>query len=268
MILSERTYWDSNYSSAENISIALKKNRFVPFSKSSLLEICKNYLPKDGSLKFIEVGCSPGYNAIDFHNLFGYQSFGVDYSAPGCDLTRKLFSINGLEPDNVILSDFLSDEFQEKYKNFFDIVSSFGVLEHFDDSKEAVEKHINLLKDGGFLVITIPNIRGLLNRVLTSYFNEMIIPYHNLDIMDKPAFVKLFKTKKLRTVHCGYYGIFNLGLLNVPHNSNKRRLLRFCYTIQFGIDMLFNRFFLKKNLECSLFSPYLIYIGQKNTREI
>jgi SAM-dependent methyltransferase len=254
------------YIGEENTDIALEKNRSIPYSKSSLLEICKNYLPKDGSLKFIEIGCSPGYNVIDFHNLFGYQCFGVDYSVPGCDLTKKVFSINGLDPDNVVLSDFLSDEFQEKYKGYFDIVSSFGVIEHFDDSKEAIEKHINLLKDGAFLVITIPNIRGFFNRVLSSFFNNRVIPYHNLDIMDKPTFVKLFDTKKLMTMHCGYYGLFNLGLLNVSRNSNKRRLLRICYIIQFGIDMLFNRFFLKKNLECSLFSPYLIYIGQKNTK--
>ena len=103
------------------------------------------------------------------------------------------------------MADFLSDEFQIKYKNYFDIVASFGLIEHFDDSKEVVNKHINLLKRGGYLLITIPNKRGFFNFILSYIFNKEGIKIHNLKIMEKKEFEKLFDESKLTKQYCNYW---------------------------------------------------------------
>ncbi len=260
--LSELDYWNSNYGSIGKVS-SIKKNRFEPYSKLALLELCERFLPINEKLKFVEIGCAPGYNGIEFHRVFDYQIFGVDYSPSGCALTREVFSINGGNPNNVILADFLSDEFQERYRDHFDIVASFGLIEHFENSRESVDKHIDLLKKGGYLIITIPNIRGFFNYFGTYFFNREIIKIHNLNIMEKKEYEKLFDRGKLTTKYCGYFGVFNFGIFNVKPASSKRHLLRIIYIFQIGLDILFKRLFLGNNLQCRFFSPYLIYIGRK-----
>lgn len=263
--LSGLKYWDSKYQSqlgTEKVFV-MKKPRFEPYWKFLLFKLCNKYLPKNEELKFVEIGCSPGYNGLKFHQIFGYQPFGVDYSPRGYELTKKVFTANGGNPNNVILADFLSDEFQVKYKNYFDIVASFGLIEHFDDSKEVVNKHINLLKRGGYLLITIPNKRGFFNFILSYIFNKEGIKIHNLKIMEKKEFEKLFDESKLTNLYCNYFGVFNFGLFNVKEKSLKRHLLFICICFQIILDFLFKILFKRKSIECRFFSPYLIYMGKK-----
>jgi SAM-dependent methyltransferase len=262
--LSELNYWNSKYQShlgTEKVFVT-KKRRFEPYSQLLFWRLCKNYLPKDEGLKFLEIGCAPGQKGIKFHQIFGYQPFGVDYSLAGCELTKKVFTANGGNPNNVFLADFLSDEFQIKYKNYFDIVASFGLIEHFDDSKEVVNKHINLLKRGGYLLITIPNKRGFFNFILSYIFNKEGIKIHNLKIMEKKEFEKLFDESKLTKLYCNYFGVFNFGLFNVKEGSLKRHLLFLCIAFQIILNFLFRILFKRKSIESRFFSPYLIYIGK------
>jgi len=43
----------------------------------------------------------------------------------------------------------------------FDFVTSFGLIEHFDDPTLLVKEQIDLLKPNGMALITIPNYGGI-----------------------------------------------------------------------------------------------------------
>lgn len=255
-MLSKKEYWDGNYETTKpNIT------KFKSYSNQYLINLCKKHVPKNNG-KFIEVGCAPGNNIVDFYNAFGFMGYGVDYSMNGFVQTMKVLADNGMNPFHVFNYDFTSSKFQDKFKEEFDVVASFGFLEHFENPDDIINMHLNILKLGGYLIIVIPNLLGI-NRILSDFFNPDVIKMCNTDIMDKSIFESLFADKGLMKLHCEYYGLFNLGLFNTPRTSFKLPLMKVCYGLQFGMDRIVERLFMNRNIECSAVSPYIVYIGRK-----
>jgi SAM-dependent methyltransferase len=164
----------------------------------------------------------------------------------------------------VIYADFLSDEDHRQYKGAFDIVISRGFIEHFTDVRSIIEKHVNLLAEGGRLIISIPNLNGL-NYALGSLFHKDIIPLHNLTIMEKGEFTRLFDGQGMSPLLCGYYGTFNFGLFNAKKSSLSELALRLCMKAQLVLNVMLRLLFKGRSPEHSKFSPALIYIGVKTS---
>lgn len=257
--LTTEEYWDSLYDTAKAKIPEPKRFRFlrtVCYSERILwTNLFKKYLPKDKNLKALEVGSAPGDRLIKLHQLFGYTPYGVEYAKNGVDLNRKKFALYNIDPNNVIQADFFSDDFQQKYKAYFDIVISRGFLEHFSNPKEVIQKHTNLLKPQGTLIIMIPNFRGF-NKFLQSLFCKEIITMHNLSIMKKQEFSELFEGVDLQTLYCNYLGTFNFGLF-----KNRKKI---CDYLQWLLNIIFYRLFSNRGFENRFFSPYLIFIGRKH----
>lgn len=224
--------------------------------------IYKKYLPKTKGAKVLEVGSAPGSYLVRLSQTFGFVPYGVEYSESGVELNRKLFILHNINPDNVIHADFLSDEFHKQYKGCFDIVVSRGFIEHFTDVEDIIKKHLNLLTKGGYLIVSIPNLRGA-NYILTWIFNRELISMHNINIMQKRVFSQLFDKERLLTLLCDYYGTFNFLLFNTKKNSPMRFVLSFCHKLQLILNVVFHLMFKDKGAESRLFSPYLIFIGLK-----
>ena len=72
----------------------------------------------------------------------------------------------------------------------FDVVYSAGVIEHFDDPREIVRIHVDLLKPGGKALITVPNLGGIYGRIL-GYCDPENLALHNLRIMTPAALRQL-----------------------------------------------------------------------------
>lgn len=281
--MTNKEHWDSIYDNKkvqndlkestrtqEKLKLLLEKKLGKTFSsyiidnyKEYLFwQICRQYLPKKEGLKILEVGSAPGNRLVNFHQKFGYIPYGVEYSKKGVELNRKIFFLNNIDPKNVIYADFLSNDFQIEYKNYFDIVISFGFIEHFTNVNTVIKKHINMLKSGGICVIAIPNIKGF-NYLLTLLFNRKVIKMHNLEIMEIKTFSKLFNNMDLSILYLNYYGTFNFGLFNTKKHTPPWYLLKVCNYLQLILNLIFRLIFKEKGMESNLFSPHLICIGEK-----
>src|SRR5262249_24507945 len=119
--------------------------------------LLKKHLPDVRGARFLEVGSAPGTTLVKHNQMLGCVPFGVEYSEPGVEANRQVFRAHGLDPNNVILSDFFAEDFQAQYRESFDVVYSAGFIEHFTDVGHVVNNHINLLKRGGYLIVGIPN---------------------------------------------------------------------------------------------------------------
>lgn len=200
---------------------------------------------------------------VRLSQTFGFVPYGIEYTDSGVELNRRTFVSNNLNPDNVIAADFLSDELHKQYEGYFDIVISAGFIEHFTDIEDVIERHINLLKKGGCLIVSIPNLRGA-NYILQWIFQKKIIlSMVDLNIMQKREYMKIFDRDCLLTLFCDYYGTFSFGLFNTKRNSPLHIVLIFCMILQLILNLIFRLLFRNKGAESSLFSPYLIYIGTK-----
>lgn len=225
--------------------------------------IYKKYLPQQKGLKILEIGSAPGWNLVKFNKKFAYEPFGIEFSSVGAERNRQKFIGAKLNPENVIEADFFSPDIHNKYQEFFDLVMSGGFIEHFDDVKETIAKHLNLLKKGGILIISVPNLQGL-NKFLAKFFYKGIESTHNFSILNKERLEEQFNDFDLEKIYCNYFGVlyFNLFVLD-----NKSRLkywfYRFLVRIQSIMNYLFRIIFDKKPKESKFFSPYIIFIARK-----
>jgi len=281
--LTDSQYWNKVYSKIITKEIPLWKQNternkahigFVKsLSKHLVVEnyasylfwnvICPQYLPK-GPAKILEVGCAPGRKVIKFAKTFGYEPYGIDFSKPGIEATKELFIANGFDPENVTFTDFFDEKFVSNYKGFFDVVVSMGFIEHFTEADQAIEKHIQLLREGGVLLISIPNLRGI-NFALTYLLNREGLKRHNLDIMDSKSFISLYQHPELDKLFCGYYGKCYCGIC-ISAEKIGSNLAKILGRIQQIADYILMKLLPSGRFENSMSSPYLLYIGNKRGR--
>lgn len=225
-------------------------------------EIFKQHLPELKGARVLEVGSAPGEFLVQFSQRYECIPYGVEYSEVGVQLNRKMFSTHGIDPNNVIHADFFSDEFHERYRKSFDVVISRGFIEHFTDVEDVIEKHLNLLAEGGYLILSVPNFRGI-NYALTWILNKKLIPLHNLEIMRKAEFKKLFERADLTQLFCDYLGTFSFTLFYTEKESPLRFALNLCHKAQPALDLIFRTTLKDKGWETQLCSPSLLFIGRK-----
>jgi 2-polyprenyl-3-methyl-5-hydroxy-6-metoxy-1,4-benzoquinol methylase len=224
--------------------------------------ILPQHLPSLRGSKVVEVGSAPGEFLVEFSQRHGCVPYGIEYSEVGVEVNRRVFSRNGFNPDNVIYSDFFSDEFQARYREQFDVVVSRGFIEHFEDVRPVVDRHINLLRPGGHLIIGIPNLRGV-NYGLAKLFHKEVIPLHNIEIMRKQAFTNLFKRNDLEPLFCDHYGTFSFYLFTSGLSRLPQYALKTGQKVQPLLNLAFRTFLRDKGAESGILSPYLLYIGRK-----
>lgn len=213
-------------------------------------------------LRAVEVGSAPGRFMLQLAERFHCDPFGVENSERGVALNRRLFADHGIDPDQVIDADFLSDDFAERHRGSFDVVLSRGFIEHFTDVDTIVARHVDLLKPGGLLVVSIPSLRGLNGR-LAEVFNPGILGVHNLDIMTPEAFAELFEGRGLDTSHCGPFGAFTFQLFNTRAGSWRRWVLTACHGLQLVLNLIYRIVLGQRGSSNRRFSPHLLYVGTR-----
>jgi SAM-dependent methyltransferase len=72
----------------------------------------------------------------------------------------------------------------------FDVVYSFGVIEHFDDPRPMVQKHFDLLRPGGTAIITVPHF-GAGYGWLARRLDRKNYDIHNISIMSEAGMLAL-----------------------------------------------------------------------------
>lgn len=221
-------------------------------------------LPRGPGLKALEVGSAPGEHLIALHRRFGYIPYGVEYSEVGVRQNRDLFAEEGINPGNVIHSDFFDPRFHEEFHEFFDVVISRGFIEHFDAPESVVARHVNLVKRGGILVMSIPNLAGW-NRCLARFFSPSFAATHNLAIMRPGPFRRIFRRPDLTEIYCDYLGIFDFDLFWAERGTWAEGARKCAKAVQLALNVLFRLFCRSGGITHPAFSPHLLYIGRKAT---
>jgi SAM-dependent methyltransferase len=133
---------------------------------------------------------------------------------------------------------FLGDFFKPFPLGNFDAVCSFGFIEHFDDSKLVVDKHVEILKEGGHLIITVPNIKARVDLRRR--------PGINVKILELKGFRELFGRGDLEEIYCGYF-----GWREIYHNGFLFRVLERLMNLLIKLPLTDER------------ASHLLYIGEK-----
>jgi SAM-dependent methyltransferase len=188
--LTDLDHWNEYWSNYQYDKVPKK----VVFSKFT------ERLSKGKSL--IEIGGFPGINAGYFYNK-GVKDISILDFHMNTNIVRKFELFNQIPQDTIkcIHSDF----FKFTPSRTYDIVFSCGFAEHFHNTEETIQRHIDLLSKEGQLLILIPNFLGL-NGALQRRFDKPNLDAHNLKSMQPDFLKEIMQKSGLKNYSVEYVG--------------------------------------------------------------
>jgi 2-polyprenyl-3-methyl-5-hydroxy-6-metoxy-1,4-benzoquinol methylase len=163
-------------------------------------------------MRFLEIGCAPGKLLSYVAKILRAEVAGIDYSERGIQWARQLFDALHIRGD-LRCEDVFATTFT---RGTFDVVHSAGVIEHFDDPRDIVRIHMEMLKPGGIALITVPNFSGLYRKLAQICDSESLL-IHNLDIMDCESLMRLPPPELVSEVHSWFAGRVCLSAVNIDN---------------------------------------------------
>lgn len=171
----------------------------------------------------LEIGCYPG----QYLTYFGEKSCilngidlvdGVETQTP--QALRKLgFKVGEFKKVNFF-------EYCNSNTRLFDIVCSFGFLEHFRNWEEVLLLHTDLLKKGGYLIIETPNFRSIPHYLIRLILDKKNLKFHELKSMRPNEWKTLMMKNDFEIIYCGGIGNFSGWAAVNPKMTRTQLLIR------------------------------------------
>lgn len=245
-LLTDRTFWTRYWESKPDLAIPVDRNYLF---HQQLEEIIRRDKPGNA----IELGGFPGYYTIFLKKYFAVDTTLFDYFVhPG--ILNSVLAKNGLTQQDihVIEADLFSYTPEKKY----DLVLSCGLIEHFEDTKDIIARHLNFLNPGGTLFITLPNFRSVNGWVQKNFDKENYLK-HNIKCMDPELLSGILKDLDLQVIKAGYFGRYSVWLENKKEKSALTRA--FIKTIWFAGKVATKLI----PVESKSLSPYIVLEAKK-----
>jgi SAM-dependent methyltransferase len=209
----------------------------------------------------LEIGCGNSAYLPYFHKYFGFKIFGIDYSQLACEQTKKILEREHVEGE-IILGDAFNPP--QEMTGKFDVVTSFGVVEHFDRTAETLKEFYKFLKPGGLMITLIPNLAGLSGWLQKKFFRRV----YDIHIpMDKNFLDAEIKKAGLELVYSEYCQGLNINVVLLDAKGRAKfywlkkifiRLFRYAIKIVWIFEML-----LRPLPAGKIFSNYIITLAKR-----
>ncbi|TDO20119.1 class I SAM-dependent methyltransferase [Pedobacter duraquae] len=246
-LLTDRQFWVNYWERKTGLSVNIPPNYLF---HDQLSRIIKNRNVKTA----IELGGFPGYYAVFLKKYLKIDVTLLDYFVHQ-PITDELLQTNGLQSKDIkiIETDLFSYQPEQKY----DLVLSCGLIEHFNDTADIINRHISFLKPGGTLFITLPNFKAV-NGWFQENFDRENYDKHNIDCMDPGLLADICRKAGLEVKQSTYFGNFSVWL---EDESKKPAALRLFKKIVWVAGKMFTKIvpFNSKQL-----SPYIIVEAVKS----
>lgn len=127
---------------------SLESSNFWFVARNHLIRwLASRYFPLNG--KYLEVGCGTGYVLQMLHKSFpGWTMFASEAQPEGIEFAKKRV------PGEVTF--FQMDACAIPFRNEFDVIGAFDVLEHIRDDVTAINQIHAALKPGGYFILSVP----------------------------------------------------------------------------------------------------------------
>lgn len=216
-------------------------------------DIFTRLVKKHNVKKTIELGGFPGYHSVYLKKFHDAEPTLLDYYVHR-GILKQLIQKNGLEPDDIGVIE--ADLFNYSPSQTYDLVFSCGLIEHFEDTRDIIARHLPFLNEHGVLLITLPNFRGINGWFQRRYdpenYNKHVIESMNTGLLHRTGL-----ELGLKNVRCYHYGKFSAWLENYQEQPP-------------GVKALFKAAWLGGKaftrlipFESRSFSPYIVLEAEK-----
>ena len=249
--LTKKEFWSKNWR-----GIKLPARYFYDnYARKTISSLIKKYVCKDYS-SFLEIGGCPGRWSDYFFSKFKMVCDSMDYDENNIKIIKENYRILKIKGES-FLGDITKTPKKERIESY-DIVLSDGLIEHFIDSEQVFNNHVNFLKKKGILIVGVPNIKKswFYNHLALWIDKKSHIGYRHIS---KEELIKHSKKNNLQVLFCDYIGVFNLGVVH----SKK---MNFFLAKSFVLISLISDFLLKLlnvKKETKTFSPAIYLIAKK-----
>lgn len=259
--LSEKEYWDDTYQSVHEDSVQL--DGFRNFSSKRIFDSIAQ-LDLENK-KILEIGAGDSqwlpFLATQYPTA---ELTGLDYSEIGCKRLSEKAERLGLDIE-VIQGDLFEPPAQ--CVEAYDVILSFGVVEHFDELDKVMRGIGRFLKPDGRIYTIIPNMSGLLG-TLTKAYDVEVYNIHNPHTLE--SMLHGHTQAELTVESSDFVCSNNFSVLSscvdLTNTSKKYWFKRFSYVWLSRLTSLLwmfeSRFF--ELPKTRLLSPYIYCITRKN----
>ncbi len=168
--------------------LQFNKDRF-----SNHVKITQTFMPEGQDLNILDIGCGGGlYLSLIQSNRI--HCYGIEPDLGRLHYARMQTGIQEIYP-NPIESDF----WQANFKEYFDIITLWDVIEHVNYPLQIFQNAFSLLKPGGKLILDTPNRNGFFH-VIGKWTYKLSLGYF-------PGFLNLMYNQK----PYGHKQIFSLN---------------------------------------------------------
>lgn len=244
--LTDRTFWKKYWESKKDLAVAIKPNY-------TFYQVLRKLIKQNNIKTAIELGGFPGYYAIYLNKYENLETTLFDYYVHTGILVDVL-AANDLNEKSIGVIE--GDLFKYKALKQYDLVLSCGLIEHFEDTKDIIGRHLPFLKPGGTLFITLPNFLGV-NGWVQKNFDQENYSKHNLKSMQIGPLAQICHQLNLQEVELNYYGKFSVWLENERSKSPLAKLLTRTIWVA---GKVFTRIV---PVETELLSPYIVLTARK-----
>ena len=140
---------------------------FSPVTRARYIELLKYLEPYRKNGRILDVGCGIGF-FLEVAREMGWDVYGTEYTENAISkcLQRGIKMKKGR-----LDSQWWPD-------GYFDVITSFEVIEHINDPIDEVSKINHLLRTGGIFYVTTPNFNAIERVLLKSKYSIIQYPEH------------------------------------------------------------------------------------------
>ena len=212
--------------------------------------------------QLLEIGCARSIWLSYFTNTFGFKVSGIDYSARGCEDTKRSLANDGISSE-IVCADFFAPP--SWMNDRYDVIVSFGVAEHFQDTPACIKAFAKMLKPGGVMITFIPNMAGLIGHVQRLVDRAVFDIHMQLNANDLR---QAHEKASMEVLKCNYFLSTNFGVCNIEKRTPqtiswlcKKSLVAALLRISMAVWLVEECVvFIKPNL---VTSPYIACLARK-----
>lgn len=146
--------------------------------------------------KILDIGCGNG-RFLDYLIKQGFEGYGIELPGKAAQRAGQIPGVH-LKAGRLTEGDFS--------ENFFDGICMWHVFEHLTEPKETLQIIQKILKPGGYLMMSLPNINSLQSRLFRGKWLHLDPPKH-LFFLGAADLTSAMKEFGFRVIKQGYFSL-------------------------------------------------------------